>query len=154
MWQKKPFLIIQVYNSLKPHHFRWSTPIMMVKLLWRLSSYFVSDSPHILTFTVLWLQVYRIQDTQYFSESNLQQDSCRGICSRTIFRQKVSQPHFMLQNHIFSDFQLLYLQKLHRIIAPFLIKDFFSSKRFFMFWKVFFPPKKVYFIQKIFFSSK
>ena len=34
----------------------------------------------------------RLQDTQYFSESNLQQDSCRGICSRTIFSQQVGQP--------------------------------------------------------------
>ena len=58
------------------------------------------------------------QDTQYFSESNLQQDSCRGICSKTIFRQQVGQPYF---NSIFSDFQLLYLQKLHRIIALFLM---------------------------------
>ena len=102
--QKKPFLIIQVFNSLTPHHFRWSTPVMMVKLLWRLSIYFVSDSSHILTFTVLLLQVYRIRSTS------------RGpTSSRTLVEEFAPEPSFVnkLVNHILiifcSDFQLLYL---------------------------------------------
>ena len=124
MWQKKPVLIIQVFNSLKPHHFRWSTPIMMFKRLWRLSIYFVSDLPHIVTFTVLWLHVYRIRSTSRSPTSN-----------RILVEEFVPEPSFVnkLVKHniiLFFRFSACVSSKTSQNKNFFLLKGFLCSKRF------------------------